>query len=46
MTGRDCWLFAAGFATGWLGLLIVKYYVIGIEEWDEDLHPERLPCDT
>lgn len=46
LTGRDLWLLAAGFVLGWVALLIIKYDVIGLTAWDEELHPERLPCDV
>ena len=39
-------MLAIGFAAGWVGLLLVKYYIVGIAEWDTELHPERLAADT
>lgn len=38
--------FALGFLAGWIGLLILKYWIIGLPQWDEELHPNRLPCDV
>lgn len=45
MTSRETIYFLTGFAAGWVGLLIAKYYIFGLPLWDAELHPERLPCD-
>ena len=34
------------FVAGWLALLFVKYFVIGVQQWDIWFHPNRLLCDV
>jgi hypothetical protein len=34
-------VFAIGFVSGWLGLLAVKYCIVGVKQWNSTLHPNR-----
>lgn len=33
--------FSDGLLLGWAGLLVVKYWIVGVDRWNAALHPTR-----